>query len=167
MGIMLMRFYADSIMMLALGGASSLVAHCPLWMLLVALAVPFASLALRPWMERWLVLATLAALVICAFATTSVTAFLTATLATLTATFLSRKAPKGGFLLVEFLLYVVSLMIFPLVAAHTPLAYLLQLLLLALVLATGLCVSLPYTPGHSHLPAPFPLALALCWLLFQ
>ena len=69
--------------------------------------------------------------------------------------------------LVEFLLYVVSLMIFPLVAAHTPLAYLLQLLLLALVLATGLCVSLPYTPGHSHLPAPFPLALALCWLLFQ
>lgn len=167
MGTMLMRFYADSIMMLALGGASSLIAHRPLWMLLIALGVPSVSLALRPQAERLLAMAALLALVAYAFTTTSALAFLAATLATLTATLLSRGAPNRGFQLVESLLYGISLMAFPLVSAHTPLAYRLQLLLTALVLATGLCVSLPHTSEHKQLPVPLPLLLALCWLLFQ
>lgn len=167
MRIMLMRFYADSIMMLALGGTSSLIAHRPLWMLLVALLVPSVALALRPQVERWLIVATLLMSVAYALTLNSIVAFLAAILASLTATLLSRGAPNGGFLLVEFLLYAVSLTIFPLVAAHNLLAYRLQVLLLALVLATGLCVSLPHAHEHNHLPSPFPLALVLCWLLFQ
>ena len=164
MSIMLMGFYADSIMMLALGGASSLIVHLPVGLMGIALAVPFLSLLLSMRTNRALALAVMASLVAYAFASSSALAFLCATLAALEAMMLTKRAPGKGFLLLETLLYLTGMIVFPLARAHARLAFQLQLLLLAMVLGTGLVLSRPQK-AHHH-PAPLSLALFFLWILW-
>ncbi len=161
---MLRGFYADTIMMLALGGASSLIENHPFWMLLLLVGISFGAIILPTQSKTPLAFCTLLLLGAYTLRPNLPTFFLAA-IATLTASLITKQGNNKILSLIEAIVWAISLFLFPLVRSSNPLANQLQLALLCLTFAYGLCLSFLDKGTSSQRPIPLCLVLLLFWVL--